>query len=89
MRNFERKNHGLVRGILEELLKLSEALLLSVVVQHIKNPAWAIKEKPAERGKRAVHFRCFCLKRGNRHATAGNTNSMKLYLMCPDTHFFH
>ena len=54
LRSFERKNHGLVRGILEELLKLSEALLLSVVVQHIKNPAWAIKEQRAERGKRAV-----------------------------------
>ena len=28
LRNFEGKNHGLVHGILEELLKLSKALLL-------------------------------------------------------------
>ena len=40
----------------------------------IKNPAWAIKKQRAERGKRAVHFRCFCIKRWNRQATAGNTN---------------
>ena len=54
LRNFEGKSHGLVHGILEELLHLGKALLLSVVVQHIKNPAWAIKEQRAERGKRAV-----------------------------------
>ena len=60
----------------------------TVVVQHIKNPAWEIKKQPAERGKRAVHFRCFCIKCWNRHATAGNTNSMKLYLMCPNMQFF-
>ena len=35
----------------------------TVVVQQIKNPAWAIKKQPAERGKRAVNFRCFCIKR--------------------------
>ena len=51
------KNHGLVQGILEELLYLGKAL-----VQHIKNPVWAIKKQPAERGKRAIHFRCFCIK---------------------------
>ena len=34
----------------------------TVVVQHIKSPAWAIKKQPAERGKRAVHFRCFLHK---------------------------
>ena len=27
----------------------------------MKNPAWAIKKQPAERGKRTVHFRCFCM----------------------------
>ena len=28
----------------------------------MKNPAWAIKKQPAERGKRTVHFRCFLHK---------------------------
>ena len=51
LRNFEGKNHGLVHGILEELLYLSK-----------KNPAWAIKKQPVERGKREVHFRCVCIK---------------------------
>ena len=59
-----------------------------VVVQHIKNPAWAIKKQPTKRGKRGVHFRCFCIKCWNSHPSAGNTNSMKLSLMCPNMHFF-
>ena len=43
-----------------ELLYLS--ITPTVVVQHIKNPAWAIKKQPVERGKRELHFRCFCIK---------------------------
>ena len=46
----------------------------------MKNPAWAIKKQLAERGKRAVHFRCFCIKctLNYRHITGGNTNSKEL-----------
>ena len=39
------------------------------------------KKQPSKRGKRAVHFWCFCIKMHflkNRHATTGNTNSKKL-----------
>ena len=38
-----------------------------------------------ERSKHAVHFWCFCIRC---HATVGNTNSIKLYLMCPNMRLF-
>ena len=61
LQNFEEKNHGLVHGILQYYTSEKYSI--------IKNQAWAIEKEPAERGKRAVHFRCFCIKCWNRHAT--------------------
>ena len=48
-KNFEEKNHSLVHGILEYYTSETYSI--------IKNQAWAIAKQPAERGKRAVHFR--------------------------------
>ena len=61
MQNFEGKeNHGLVYAIFRRIITPQKSP--AVVVQHKKNPAWAIKKQRVERGKRAVHFRCFLRK---------------------------
>ena len=73
-KNFEEKNHSLVHGILEYYTSEKYSI--------IKNQAWAIAKQPAERGKRAVHFRCFCIKCWNRHITGDKTNSMKSSSAC-------
>ena len=67
LQNFEERSHGLVHGILE-------------YIQH--GQPWAIEKQPVERGKRAVHFRCFFIKCSNRHATGDKTNSMKSLSAC-------
>ena len=75
LQNFEERSHGLVHGILEYIYTSEKYSI-------IKNQPWATEKQPVERGKRAVHFRCFFIKCSNRHATGDKTNSMKSLSAC-------
>ena len=52
-KTLKQKNHGLVQGILEYYTSENYSI--------IKNQAWEIAKQSVERGKCAVHFRCFCI----------------------------
>ena len=77
-KKFEEKNHGLVHGVLEHYTSEKYSI--------IKNQAWAIKKQSVERGKCAVHFRWFCIKCWDCHATGGKTNSMKSLSACDSSY---